>query len=226
MSGKEFRDASRAQLSFLAPLEKRVLVAIAQRLPQWVNSDHLTALGFLALVAAGVCYAAASRGSHWLHAVNLCLVVNWFGDSTDGTLARVRNRQRPRYGFYVDHMVDAIGTLCLIGGMGLSGYMSGVVSAGLLIAYFLLSIETYLATYTVGTFHLSFGGMSPTELRILLVIGNLYVLLRPATVSLFGSRYLLFDAGGAIGIAGMLFIVAVNAVKHTIYLYRQERLPE
>lgn len=225
MTDKEFRDASRAQLSFLAPLEKRVLVAIAQRLPGWINSDHLTGLGFLALIAAGACYAAASGANYWLHAVNLCLVVNWFGDSTDGTLARVRNRQRPRYGFYVDHMVDAIGTLCLIGGMGLSGYMSAAVSAGLLIAYFLLSIETYLATYTVGTFHLSFGGMSPTELRILLVIGNLYILLRPATVSLFGSRYLLFDVGGVIGIAGMVFIIVVNTIKHTIHLYRQERLP-
>lgn len=225
MKEKKFRDAERAQLSFLAPLEKRVLVAIAQRLPAWVNSDHLTVLGFLALIAAGACYAAAPYGSYWLHAVNLCLVVNWFGDSTDGTLARVRNRQRPRYGFYVDHVVDAVGTLCLIGGMGLSGYMSGAVAAGLLIAYFLLSIETYLATYTIGTFHLSFGGMSPTELRILLVIGNLYVTLRPETVLLLGHRYLLFDVGGVIGIAGMLFIVVLKMITHTGQLYRQERLP-
>ena len=121
-----FRDAARAQLSFLAPLEKRVLIWIARRLPAWVNSDHLTALGFLALAAAGVAYALAPNDSGWLHVVNLCLLLNWFGDSTDGTLARVRNHLRPRYGFYVDHAVDAVGTLLLLGGMGLSGYMSKI----------------------------------------------------------------------------------------------------
>jgi len=226
MTAEKFRDANRAQLSILAPIEKRVLVAIARSLPGWVNSDHLTALGLIALIAAGVCYTSASSGRYWLHMVNLCLVVNWFGDSTDGTLARVRNRQRPRYGFYVDHVVDAVGTLCLIGGMGLSGFMSIGVAAGLVIAYFLLSIETYLATYTIGTFHLSFGGMSPTELRILLVIGNLYLLLQPAVVTLFGHRWLLFDVGGVIGIAGMLLITAFKMITHTRILYQQERLPE
>lgn len=220
-----FRDAARAQLSLLAPLEKRVLVWIARRLPAWVNSDHLTALGFLALAGAGAAYALAPSDTCWLHVVNLCLLLNWFGDSTDGTLARVRNHLRPRYGFYVDHAVDAVGTMLLLGGMGLSGYMSTPVAAALIIAYFLLSIETYLATYTIGTFHLSFGGFSPTELRILLVIGNLYVLFRPATVRLAGQPFLLFDVGAVVGIAGMLVIVLYHMVSNTRRLYREERLP-
>jgi phosphatidylglycerophosphate synthase len=219
-----FKEAGRAQHSFLAPLEKRALVWMAQRMPARINSDHLTALGLLALAGAGLSYWYASSDPRALHAVNLFLVVNWFGDSLDGTLARVRNRQRPRYGFYVDHVVDAVGTLLLLGGLGLSGFMSSWIAAGLTVAYFLLSIETYLATYTIGAFHLSLWKMSPTELRLLLLIGNLYVLYRPAQVSLLGDHYLLFNVGGAIGIAGMVAMLLYNVARHTLHLYREETL--
>jgi phosphatidylglycerophosphate synthase len=224
MAKAEFSDASRAQVSFLAPLEKKCLVWLAGRAPRWINSDHLTALGLVALAGAGLGYWYA----HWrrlgLGIVIVCLFLNWLGDSLDGTLARVRNRLRPRYGFYVDHIVDAFGTLFLLGGLGLSGYMSHGVAAGLLIVYFMLSIEVYLATYTLGTFHLSFWKFSPTELRILLMIGNMALLWRP-WVHLFGGEYLLFDVGGVIGIAGMSLMLVSAAVRHTIELYRLERLP-
>ena len=110
------------------------------------------------------------------------LVLNWFGDSLDGTLARVRNRQRPRYGFYVDHILDALGMSFLMAGLALSGYMSPLVAGTFLILYLLLSIEIYLATYTIGTFHLSYWRFGPTELRILLVIGNLFALWRPYAI--------------------------------------------
>src|SRR4051812_33815962 len=173
MDNRTFRDAERKQLSMLAAAEKRTLIWLAKRMPAWVNSDHLTLLGFAAMIAAGLCYWAASWDRRFLLVVIAALVVNWFGDSLDGTLARVRNRLRPRYGFYVDHITDAIGTFCLIGGLGLSGYMNTTVALCLLIAYFLLSIEVYLTTYTIGTFHLSFWSFGPTELRILLCIGNI-----------------------------------------------------
>lgn len=220
-----FKDAQRAQLSLLAPLEKRTLVWIAERLPRWVNSDHLTLLGLVSLLCAGLSYWYASRNILALHLVNLFLVTNWFGDSLDGTLARVRQRLRPRYGFYVDHVVDAFGTLFLLGGLGLSGFMSMPVAVGLIIVYYLLSIEVYLATYTIGTFHLSFWKMSPTELRILLAIGNLYLLLRPATVNIAGKQWLLFDVGGIVGIAGMVLMLIQTVIRHTAQLYREERLP-
>jgi phosphatidylglycerophosphate synthase len=220
-----FKDAQRAQLSLLAPLEKRTLVWIAERLPRWVNSDHLTLLGLVSLACAGLSYWYAARDIRALHLVNLFLVTNWFGDSLDGTLARVRQRLRPRYGFYVDHVVDAFGTLFLLGGLGLSGFMSLSVAVGLIIAYYLLSIEVYLATYTIGTFHLSFWKMSPTELRILLAIGNVYLLLRPATVKIAGNPWLLFDVGGIIGIAGMVLMLIQTVIRHTAQLYREERLP-
>jgi len=223
MAKSEFSDANRAQVSFLAPLEKKCLVWLATRAPRWINSDHLTALGLAALAGAGLGYWYARWHRVGLGIVIVCLFLNWLGDSLDGTLARVRNRLRPRYGFYVDHIVDAFGTFFLLGGLALSGYMSQGVAAGLLIVYFMLSIEVYLATYTLGTFHLSFWKFSPTELRILLMIGNLALLSRP-WVRLAGGYYRLFDVGGVVGIAGMSLMLVVTAVRHTIELYRAEPL--
>jgi phosphatidylglycerophosphate synthase len=173
---------------------------------------------------AGVCYWLARWNKYMLLAVIACLAANWLGDSLDGTLARVRQRQRPRYGFYVDHITDAFGTLFLVGGMGLSGYMSPAVAAGLLIAYFMLSIQAYLSTYALGTFQLSYWKFSPTELRVLLVAGNIALLYRPVA-SLFGRRFLLFDFGGIVGIIGMSLMVIVSSIRNTRALYRAERLP-
>lgn len=219
-----FREADRAQVSLLAPIEKRCLVWLAHRAPSFINSDHLTALGLAALLGTGLCYWWARWERTALLGAIAFLAVNWLGDSLDGTLARVRNRQRPRYGFYIDHVVDAFGTFFLLGGLALSGYMHPGIAAGLLVAYFMLSIEVYLATYTIGTFHLSFWKFSPTELRILLMIGNIALLYRPL-VSLFGNRYRLFDVGGVIGIVGMALMLIVAVARHTAYLYRAERLP-
>ncbi len=221
MPNAAFQEAGRAQLSLLAPLEKKCLIWLARHTPTWINSDHLTALGLLALAGAGASYWYARWSTPGLWLVILFLALNWLGDSLDGTLARVRNQQRPRYGFYIDHVVDAFGTFFLLGGLALSGYMSERVAAGLLIAYFMLSIEVYLATYTLGTFHLSFWKMSPTELRILLMIGNIALLYRPM-VRLFGGTYRLFDVGGVIGIAGMMAMLLWAVTRHTAALYRAE----
>ena len=224
MPAPKFREAERAQLSFLAAVEKKTLIWLAHRMPAWVNSDHLTLLGFTAMFAAGLGYWAASFTRTGLLVVIAALAANWFGDSLDGTLARVRNRQRPRYGFYVDHITDAIGTFFLLGGLGLSGYMHPLIALGLVVAYFLLSIEVYLATYTIGTFHLSFWKFGPTELRVLLCVGNL-ALFKWDMVRLFGYRFHLFDVGGAIGILGMSAMLVWSALLHTRMLYEAERLP-
>jgi len=221
---EQFRDAERMQLSFLAKIEKKVLIWLAQRMPAWVNSDHLTVLGFVAMLAAGLLYWAAASDRRALIGVVVALAINWFGDSLDGTLARVRNRLRPRYGFYVDHITDAIGTFFLMGGLALSSYMNPFIALGLLIAYFLLSIEVYLTTYTMGAFHMSFWSFGPTELRLLLCIGNIALFYRPV-VGLMGHRYLLFDVGGAIGIVGMGLMMIWSSLRHTIQLYKAERLP-
>ena len=144
-----FKDAERRQESWLAPVEKRCLLWLAKHTPRRVSPDHLTLLGFGAMVLAGACYGFARWWPPALFLANVCLAVNWLGDSLDGTLARVRQCQRPRYGFYVDHIVDSFGALCLLAGLGWSGYMNWPVAAALLLSFYLLSINTYLATYTL-----------------------------------------------------------------------------
>ncbi len=221
--GSGFRLAERAQNSALASLEKKALVWMAHRMPLWISSDHLTVVGFLALIGVGLSYWYGRHARVGLSLVSVFLVLNWFGDSLDGTLARVRNRQRPRYGFYLDHVLDACGCVFVFGGLALSGYMSERIAVGLLVAYFLLSIEVYLATYTVGKFHLSFGAFSPTELRLLLIAGNIALMVKPI-VTLAGKQYLLFDVGGVIGIVGIIIALLCSIIAHTTYLYRAEPL--
>ncbi len=224
MAKGEFRNAKRDQSSLLAPLEKRALLWLAQRLPQWVNSDHLTALGFVAMLLTGVSYWLARWNRSALLAGIVCLALNWFGDSLDGTLARVRNRQRPRYGFYVDHITDSIGTTALLGGLAFSSFMSEWIGLCLLVAFLLMSIQSYLATYTLGTFQLSFWKFSPTELRVLLVAGNIALLVRGPMAQLAGRTFLLFDIGGVAGIVGMTAMLIVSSIRTTRTLYRLEPL--
>jgi archaetidylinositol phosphate synthase len=225
MAEKGFHDAERKQLSILATVEKKTLIWLAHRLPAWVNSDHLTLLGFAAMFAAGVLYWAASFDSRALLGVVVALAINWFGDSLDGTLARVRKRLRPRYGFYVDHITDAIGTFFLMGGLALSTYMNPFIALGLLVVYLLLSIEVYLTTYTIGSFHLSFWSFGPTELRLLLCAGNIALYIQGPVGRMFGREYRIFDVGGIIGIVGMSLMLIWSALRHTRQLYDAERLP-
>jgi archaetidylinositol phosphate synthase len=224
MSRTQFVKADRISTSFLAAAETRCLRWMAARLPRQINSDHLTILALVAMLMIGLSYWLARDYPLALLAVNGWLIVNWFGDSLDGTVARVRGHERPRYGFYVDHVVDAFGTLLLVGGLGLSGYMSPTVAMGLLIAYFLLSIDVYLATYSLGQFRLSYWKVGPTELRLLLCAGNVVLLVHPHAV-LFGRQYLLFDVGGVVAAVLLLATTIVSAIRNTRTLYRAEPLP-
>ena len=223
MVERTFQDAKRQQMGLLARAESRVLLWLARHTPAWINSDHLTLLGFLSMIGAGVCYSLSGKDKLFLLVVSICIVLNWLGDSLDGTLARYRNKLRPRYGFYVDHIVDTFGTFFLLGGMALSGYMSERVTLFLLIAYFMVSINVYLAAYCLGTFKISFGAFSPTELRALLIVGNFFLFYRPK-VHVLGQLYLLFDVGGVIGIFGMILILIVTTLANTTRLYRMERV--
>jgi len=216
-----FIPATRLQQSLVASAEKRALLWMSARTPAWVNSDHLTMLGFVAQCMAGVCYALAGRYPAALLWGVLCLGVNWLGDSLDGTLARFRDCQRPRYGFYVDHIADTVAALFLMGGLALSGFVKPGIAIGMLIAFLVLSIESYLATYTMGKFHLSHWRFGPTELRILLAAGNLAVFHNPA-VTVFGTHWRLFDFGGVIAIAGMGSMFLAAAGRHVRQLYMEE----
>ena len=148
-------------MAFTARAERKVLAWLAVRLPAWVDSDHLTLLGFASMFCAGASYALAPWHPSALLLAVVFLALNWFGDSLDGTLARVRNRQRPRYGFYVDHMIDTFGGLFLMGGLGLSGFLDLRIAAGMFVTFLMLSIESYLAAHTVGIFRLSYGKFGP-----------------------------------------------------------------
>ena len=216
-------EAQRVQESFVATAENQALQRLAARTPNWVGPDHLTLLGFAAQIGAGACYVWARWNRFALLGVISCLALNWLGDSLDGTLARFRQRLRPRYGFYVDHMVDSFGALALMGGMALSGYMHPAIAIGLLIAFLMLSIQSYLATHTLGEFRLSFWRFGPTELRILLVAGNLALLWKPR-VHFAGGEWRLFDVGGAIGLSGMVLMLLCFTVQNTMRLYRQEKV--
>jgi archaetidylinositol phosphate synthase len=210
--------------SFLAPIEKRTLIWLAERMPRAVNSDHLTLLALAAMAGAGLSYWWASANPIGLAAASFFLALNWFGDSLDGTLARVRQCQRPRYGFYVDHVIDEFGIAMLVGGMSLSGYLSPGVAAVFLIAYFMLTVEVFLATHVLGTFRMSFFKVGPTELRILLAIGNTVAMVKP-TATLFGREFLLLDVGCLVGAIGLACTLIYSAISNTRRLYRLEPLP-
>lgn len=216
----------REHRSVLADAEKRLLVWMAHRMPTWVNSDHLTALGAIAMVGGGAAFAAASQDRRWLAAVPVMLAINWFGDSLDGTVARVRNHQRPRYGYYVDHVVDLVNATALFGGLALSGLMQPMLAVALLLGYVLLAAESFLATHAVGIFRISFSGIGPTELRLLLAAGAAVAITKPMA-SPFGLVTLpLFDIGGTVALVGMAGAFTISSFRNGRALYRAEPLPE
>jgi archaetidylinositol phosphate synthase len=218
-----FIPATRLQQSFVAAAEKKTLLWLARRTPRWINSDHLTLAGFVAQCLAGVCYALARWDRCMLLLGIFFLGLNWLGDSLDGTLARVRNCQRPRYGFYVDHIVDTIAAFFLIGGLASSGYIHPGIAFGMLVAFLMLSIEAYLATYTLGQFQLSYWKFGPTKIRLLLAAANL-ALFRCPTAKVPHTQLRLLDFGGITAIVGMALMLVVASIRHTLTLYGEEKI--
>ena len=218
-----FTNARRVQESLSSGVEKKALLWLAARTPAGINSDHLTLLGFAAQFLAGAFYAMARWNKYALLGATFFIGLNWLGDSLDGTLARFRNQQRPRYGFYVDHIIDTFGAAFLMFGLAISGCLHWGVAIAMLIVFLMLSIEVYLATYTLGHFQLSYWIFGPTEIRILLAIGNVTLLYRP-TAQILGHPFRLFDVGGVIAIASMGVMLIVSTIRHTAMLYRQEMI--
>jgi phosphatidylglycerophosphate synthase len=161
----------------LAVPEGRALEWIARRLPAWVKPDHLTGLGVLAALGIAAAYVLSNGDETWLWAASALLVVHWLGDSLDGTLARVRRTERPRYGYYLDHLVDAFATAAIGIGLGLSPYMLLAVGLVIVVAYLILSINTYLETQAFGVFTLGYGRFGPTEARLALIVVNTLLVL-------------------------------------------------
>ena len=215
-------DHVRTNGSPLAAVERRALIHMAQRLPTWVTPDHLSGLGLAAMAAAGLSFWAAQYWMAGLAGVVLSLAL-LVGDSLAAHRPRPQ-QERPRFGFYVDHVIDLAGATMLFCGLGASGFMSPLVALGVLAAYLLVSAEVYLATHVRGVFKMTFLGVGPTELRILLAIGVAALAWRPM-VSPFGvGPFLLFDVGGVVAIAGMVTAFVVSSVRNTRALFDAERI--
>jgi phosphatidylglycerophosphate synthase len=215
--------APRVKTFLLARPEGRVLEWIARRLPAWVMPDHLTALGVLAAIGIAAAYALSNQDPIWLWAASGLLVVHWLGDSLDGTLARVRRSERPRYGYYLDHLVDAIATALIGIGLGLSPYMLLATGLVIVIAYLVLSINTYLETNTLGVFSLGYGRLGPTEARVgLIVLNTLLALGVLPAITVLGLGAGALDVA-VLGIAALMLVaLLVRASRNLRELARLE----
>lgn len=221
-SPEDFTDARRELTGVTARLERRALLWLAARMPSWVAPDHLTALGVGGLGVAGAAYAASARWPWLLLVVNAGLALNWLGDSLDGTLARYRKRTRPRYGHYVDHVVDGLGAVALLGGLAVSGWITPSVGLGLLVGYLLFLIHMGYAAHTTGRFTMSYEGIGGTELRIGLALVNTLVLVRP-TVTVNGLPVLVLDIAGSIALVGMAAMLVRAVCVTAVELDRGDR---
>ena len=199
----------------LAGPEGRILRALAARMPRSIRSNHLTAIGTIGAAAAGIAYALTTYHPAWLWVASAMLVVNWLGDSLDGTLARVRGTQRPKYGYYLDHVVDAFSTAVIGLGIGLSPYVDLGLALGMVIVYLALSINVYLESSVFGVFKISYGRIGPTEVRLLLIALNTLVVFWPSPTSLVANWTL------GIILAGMVALFVGRFVRN---LYRLAKL--
>ena len=184
-------DAVRIQTSILNAAEKKVLVWLAERQPGWMTSDILTCIGTLGALVIAVGYILSSCNMNWLWLSSLGFVINWYGDSLDGTLARVRNRQRPIYGYYLDHTVDAANELIIVLGIGLSGMVHMTLALLILVLYLMLTVNVSINAHLKKEFRLTYAKMGPTELRIIMIMVNTVLVLIPS-IGAFSHTFLLF----------------------------------
>src|SRR5260370_6411919 len=191
------------------------LRALAPRVPRSIRANHLTAWGLIGAAGAGAAYALTTYNPAWLWVASAMLVVNWLGDSLDGTLARVRGTQRPKYGYYLDHVVDAFSTAMIGLGIGLSPYVDLGLALGLVVVYLALSINVYLESTVFGVFKISYGRIGPTEVRLLLIALNTLVVFWPSPTSLVANWTL-----GVI-LAGMIALFVGRFARN---LYRLAKL--
>ncbi len=208
-------DPTRRATFVLSEVEKRLLIGISQRLPRWVLPDHLTLLGMLGSALITFAYVMSNHAVWWLWIANLGFVINWFGDSLDGTTARVRKIQRPRYGFYLDHLTDAFSTLAIGLGLGLSPYMLLAVGLAIVVGYLILSINVYLESQVLGDFRFGYGVVGPTETRLILIgLNTLAVLIGPIPYTVFGVQATVFDLFGLVAVGGMTLMLGRRVIRN------------
>ena len=220
-SGGEFRSPDRILTSVLAARERALLNNLCRRMPEWVTPDRLTAIGALGAALAGLGYVASNWAPAFLFAASLGIVINWFGDSLDGSLARHRRIERPKYGLFLDHSVDAANNLIFAVGLGLSPYVSMGAALFLLCSYYLLSIRVFLCAQISREFNLTYAYVGPTELRLLVVAFNLGVyFIGPLELSIGGSKISLYTLLVLLEAAAFIavFVVEVYATARKLRL--------
>lgn len=214
---------SRNSEFILARWEARVLPRMAAALPGWVMPDHLTVLGLLASTAIAGSYLLSNRAPGWLWLANAALLLNWYGDSLDGNLARYRKIERPRYGYYLDHLTDCYSTLAIGLGLGLSPYMLLSVGLAISIAYLVMSINVYLETHVFKQFSFGYGNLGPTEARVILIgLNTMALLWGPLPFDLLGVGATVFDVAGLLAAGGMLALLLVRVSRNLRTLARME----
>ena len=219
MENTETKQSARIQTSLLNPSEKVILRALARRIPLFVTSDHLTAIGVLGAVIVLVGYALTIYSPAWLWLANAGFFINWFGDSLDGTLARFRNQQRPLYGFYIDHNLDCVCAFLMVLGAGMSAYMSLTVALLIIVPYFMLDVFVMINAHLKNEFQLTFAKLGPTELRLIIILVNAAFFFSPSlrslsyTLPVFGHSLTLhaLDFAG-IFISISLFVLYIQSI--------------
>ncbi|MEZ4387171.1 MAG: CDP-alcohol phosphatidyltransferase family protein [Candidatus Krumholzibacteriia bacterium] len=212
-------DPTRRATFVLSEVEKRLLIRISERLPRWVLPDHLTVLGMLGSALITFAYVMSNHAVWWLWIASLGFLINWFGDSLDGTTARVRRIQRPRYGFYLDHLTDAFSTLAIGLGLGLSPYMLLAVGLAIVVGYLILSINVYLESQVLGDFRFGYGVVGPTETRLILIgLNTVAVLIGPIQYTVFGVQATVFDLFGLVAVGGMALMLARRVMRNLRHL--------
>lgn len=216
-------DPTRRATFVLSELEKKLLIRIADRLPRWVLPDHLTLLGMAGSVLVTTAYLMSNHAVWWLWVANLGFFINWFGDSLDGTTARVRKIQRPRYGYYLDHLVDAFSTLAIGLGLGFSPYMLLSVGLAIVTGYLVLSINVYLESQVLGDFRFGYGVVGPTETRLILMgLNTAAVIFGPVPFKVFGVGATVFDLAGVVAVGGMMLMLARRVARNLGHLAKLE----
>ena len=220
--------SKRIQTSVLNGVEKKVLVWLAERQPRWMTSDILTGIGVVGAVVVALGYFLSNYRIEWLWLASLGFVINWYGDSLDGTLARVRKTQRPIYGFYLDHNIDGVTMAIMCVGAGLSVMLNLYIAMAVLAVYLLLSISVYINAHLKGEFKLTYAGMGPTEFRLIMIVVNTLFIFANSlrewsvnfTVAGVSVTFGVFDFIG-LAILLVLVLIYLNNFKHDAKEYAE-----
>lgn len=220
-------NSERLQTSLLNAAEKKLLHKLAVRMPGWVTSDMLTYFGVVAAVFYAFFCWMANYNVHYLWAASFCLVLNWYGDSLDGTLARSRGTQRPKYGFFIDHSLDALTTCLFCVGLGLAPVMYLSIALFIMGGYLCMSIYTYLSTIVMDKFRLTYASLGPTEARLIIIAVFILYIFNPwsdVSVDIAGMPWSVFDITGVVVAAVIFLLYILSMIRDLRYLAKIDPL--